>query len=84
MNAILKSIVEWVLARLKEPSTYTGLVTMVPALATHTSDIARIGALTASVALVIVNEARPITPAVVVEDVAPVVEQAISNAVANP
>jgi hypothetical protein len=69
------------LERAKEPSTWTGLVTLVPALATHQSVITTVAATVASVVLVLVKEARPITTAVIVQDAEPIVADAVTEAV---
>ena len=81
---MLKSLLEWLLSRASEKSTWLGLATLVPALAVHASLIATLASLAASVALVLVEEVRPLRSAVVAQDVLataePTVDQIVSAA----
>ena len=84
---MLKPLLEWLLSRASEKSTWLGLATLIPALAAHASLIATVASVLASIGLVIVKERRPLKPAVVVQDVLhvaePTVDQIIANAAAN-
>jgi hypothetical protein len=79
-NAILQDALNYVLARASETTTWIGIATAIPALALHANLIAMIGALIASVALVVVKERRPLTAAVVIGDATPLVVQAVDTA----
>jgi hypothetical protein len=79
----MNGFLTWALARMSEVSTWTGLLTAVPVLSSEAPLIAKIGSAVATLALVLVKEARPLTAAIVVQDAAPIVANAISEAVAN-
>ena len=78
---MLKSLLEWMLARASEKTTWLGLLTAVPALAVHAPLIATAASLVASAALVLVEEVRPLRPAVVCEDVLHVAEPTVDQIV---
>ena len=78
---MLKSLLEWMLARASEKTTWLGLLTAVPALAVHAPAIATLASLVASTALVLVKERRPLKPAVVVQDVLHVAEPTVDQIV---
>ena len=84
---MLKTVLEWLLARASEKTTWLGLLTAIPAIATHAPLIATAASLAASVGLMLVEEVRPLRPAVVAQDIVhtvePTVEQIIANAAAN-
>jgi hypothetical protein len=87
LNIAMNTIISWVLTRLSEKSTLAGIVTLLATaginLGSHANMVQTAVSALAAVGLVIVNEKRPITVPVAVEDVVTAIEPVIANATAE-